>query len=770
MLARALSELRQSGKYDYVVLQATKIAIPFYERNGFVRVGCVTRFNDNEALPEVAYRHWSEIVNGEAVEPSYMMARRLFGADKNGPGCWTRRTRTRITKKERELEIKSALKSAYSLLSDAMLIRAGTSNVYINSYREILSAAKEFAVSAEDVELAKVIERAVSEITGSAIGSSKSIIRQELKLPKNVKMKSTKSSGKDCSNTDQLLDANVNVICRSTKMKPLVASLSRSFLSTSSFSEVRVSLSGPQYRCKEPLFANIRVAASNCKADFVDAMTMAICNLKSYFCNVPSRQDTRRKSEQIVKKGQSIMLRVDGFGGLPVWVPAEVEKFCRQTSSESGNICITRWENESTGGIKRQRRLLDITNRGVGRDWCTDLDWSSFAMLPIKVLDVLIIGSWIQYQDPGGKNIKGNLVKRIGGGLNGNPKYRLSTWRKARKNRCPDLSALELREVVTINDESISRASVILNELTLETVSPFQNSEATQKSPGGNVMNKEASGLHASEAWASYRFLKFDLDRDKVHSFKEEIEGCEKIDDNIIHLSTGVGLSTKKLISNEKKRLDAQPTTNTNVPLQISSPEHCSKEKYQTAKKSECQSDDSIIQNSPCKPTRKRLPRRKSRSCNYAEPKSSSESDHSRMNKRNVRKKNSMRSKQKLISTCDSTSDIKQMELSIAIDDGKRSHMFRQRKGRSRSCYPEEKQLSASECYSPRRSNRKRKRNTNGSTHLQPFSSNGQSKQSKEEKANESERTYTKTRPRRSPRNSTNDDLPIAKRRKTRNL
>ena len=73
----AIKHLEESGKYDYLVLQATKMAIPFYEREGFVRVGAVAKFNDNENMPYVSYRHWSDLVGGTAVEASYMMAMRL---------------------------------------------------------------------------------------------------------------------------------------------------------------------------------------------------------------------------------------------------------------------------------------------------------------------------------------------------------------------------------------------------------------------------------------------------------------------------------------------------------------------------------------------------------------------------------------------------------------------------------------------------------------------------------------------------------------------
>uniref|UniRef100_A0A7S2RLG6 AP2/ERF domain-containing protein n=1 Tax=Rhizochromulina marina TaxID=1034831 RepID=A0A7S2RLG6_9STRA len=74
----AIADLEKQGCYVAVVLQSTKLAIPFYESFGFVRIGAVARFHDREDLPEVSHRHWTDRV--EIDEPSYMMARLLSTA------------------------------------------------------------------------------------------------------------------------------------------------------------------------------------------------------------------------------------------------------------------------------------------------------------------------------------------------------------------------------------------------------------------------------------------------------------------------------------------------------------------------------------------------------------------------------------------------------------------------------------------------------------------------------------------------------------------
>ena len=78
LLRMALDDIARQGCYKYVVLQATEFSRPFYEKFGFKRVGCVTRYGTHPHL--VGYRHWTYadeknlVVHGG---PSYMMAIRL---------------------------------------------------------------------------------------------------------------------------------------------------------------------------------------------------------------------------------------------------------------------------------------------------------------------------------------------------------------------------------------------------------------------------------------------------------------------------------------------------------------------------------------------------------------------------------------------------------------------------------------------------------------------------------------------------------------------
>jgi hypothetical protein len=59
IVEHALADLRCAG-FKAVVLQSTLLAVPFYERLGFVRIGAVSRYHDRKDLPEVAHRHWTD--------------------------------------------------------------------------------------------------------------------------------------------------------------------------------------------------------------------------------------------------------------------------------------------------------------------------------------------------------------------------------------------------------------------------------------------------------------------------------------------------------------------------------------------------------------------------------------------------------------------------------------------------------------------------------------------------------------------------------------
>lgn len=208
LLTRALQELDATRKFDYVCLQSTKIAIPFYERHGFVRVGAVARYNDDTELPFIPYRHWSEIVSGdvgvgaqqEVVEPSYMMALRLPSAawSKEAlsklrvtlgstpvipPSPTTNRSASNATEEGsrnsiRETMIRnSSIRCLRTLLIQAFTLKMQRSIGSKITYQELLTLAKKYAEYAQEHKILTILNRALQESVTNTIGSSKAILR-----------------------------------------------------------------------------------------------------------------------------------------------------------------------------------------------------------------------------------------------------------------------------------------------------------------------------------------------------------------------------------------------------------------------------------------------------------------------------------------------------------------------------------------------------------------------------------------------------------------
>jgi hypothetical protein len=101
LLQMALDDIARRGTYDYVVLEATDMSRPFYEKFGFVRVGAVCKYGNeqdvkdaNGEVQDVGYRHWTYATEteqrlNEHGAPSCMMARRIkkFNPDVVCDGC-----------------------------------------------------------------------------------------------------------------------------------------------------------------------------------------------------------------------------------------------------------------------------------------------------------------------------------------------------------------------------------------------------------------------------------------------------------------------------------------------------------------------------------------------------------------------------------------------------------------------------------------------------------------------------------------------------------
>ena len=570
LLSRSLSELRQSQKYDYVVLQSTKIAIPFYEKHGFMRVGAVTRFNDVEGLPEVAYRHWSEIVNGEAVEASYMMARRLKTTRGDSVTNVARNKNQQVSEDERKQEICEALKSAYTLLSDALTIRIG-SVAYTNSFREVLSAAREYAISADDYHLVKVIDKAQSEFTGSHFGKSKRILRSELRHGRSSvhddfindeqdEEEQMSIEAKDIlpiavEKSFEVADVGVRIVMNNDEgdfVDPMGALLPTDFLSRDDFFRVKVVVNGEQIGTESDEKPTLARLDRDHKSpnNLIEAGDLAVENLKSFLCK-RSKSDIRVDHCGV---GDEIMIRIDAFDGSPLWVNATVKRRCKMRSApyySGSNGFSVEWEDLEV--LKREPRVLDIRNRGVGKAWCTAMDWASFSVLPVKILDSLLIGSKVRYPDLDGQTVDGMVTKRIGGGLENEVRFKVDIGRRSVKGRSYGgqevyrhefLCAGAIREAIHITDANILETRRLLkNSQSSKRPVIDDHQIQTDKNPKQNKKLK----IQSAEAWADYRLEEYNLTQISENEKNTRKKRCNKIDDCIIHLSTGIGAKASKV-------------------------------------------------------------------------------------------------------------------------------------------------------------------------------------------------------------------------------
>ena len=137
-----------------------------------------------------------------------------------------------------------------------------------------------------------------------------------------------------------------------------------------------------------------------------------------------------------------------------------------------------------------------------------------------------------------GKLIRGTITKRVGGGLNCDPKWRLSTWSEG--GDIPDYNALELREIMDFPHGVHNSAASALRDI-----------PTTVRKPTFQALDKHF--INKSEEWSSFRFNQFDLLHKKVAKSRTQ-EKEFKFDERMIHLSTGVFENKEVFIPRRSKR------------------------------------------------------------------------------------------------------------------------------------------------------------------------------------------------------------------------
>eukprot|EP00978_Attheya_sp_CCMP212_P045736 scaffold358530_cov37-Attheya_sp.AAC.3 len=164
-------------------------------------------------------------------------------------------------------------------------------------------------------------------------------------------------------------------------------------------------------------------------------------------------------------------------GGSLIWLPCNVKRRCTKAeipfefdSSTKNTFLIDIMDQEQTHSNIPQ--ILDaFSNRGVGRGWCRQIDWFSFPLLPVDVLDSLLIGAWIQYYAIDEQRVEGTIIERVGGGLASDVRWRVKLESHSSSPvdvatvSFQDFSAIELRDVVCISDANMEQTMLLLKRL-----------------------------------------------------------------------------------------------------------------------------------------------------------------------------------------------------------------------------------------------------------------------------------------------------------------
>jgi hypothetical protein len=423
----------------------------------------------------------------------------------------------------------------------------------------MVSSAREFALSADDLDLVRVIDQVLAEFSGSQFGSSKMLIKQELRNGVDVDNfqsernhiedqniedgQSSKEVSKDVkSDSDISSDKVVKVLIVPDEYQydyDLTGTVTNDFLEIDDYFSVKVMLGDIEMQLgDEPLSAKISRFIKSGK-DVIEAGTLAVDNIKSFIFR-------KGDSSSYLESGDRVMVRNQGKDGSCTWVDATIEKKCKIRGDDGFTLV---WENVN-GKMKRERRVLSNRNRGVGKDWCTELDWASFFVLPTPILDAWLLGSSVQYPTRSGKVVDSLVTDRKGGGMESFCTWRVEIGRSAKKKGrpCKDpnytidyFGANILRELVTVPESNFARVRAVLREL-------FPTSNGSPSLDDGDHINT-SSGFKPSKKladvaqWVQYRISKYDLIN--FHKLSEEEksrsrQSVHKVDELIIHMRTGV--------------------------------------------------------------------------------------------------------------------------------------------------------------------------------------------------------------------------------------
>ena len=331
------------------------------------------------------------------------------------------------------------------------------------------------------------IKRATDECSTTKIGNSKKILRDELDIPADHgtnKRRSSATSSSSFSESDSLsvsaaVDPDVSSasLCNSSSngpsdeadgifceddcrdMKLLVkvgdeyisdgddGESNDLFASVSEFSNVlprdvgvTIRLNHMEFEPKghdegDCLVASLHLPRTRRNVDDLNTATaIALQSIRDTLRDGSFLEGSTPSHCSSVMPGEVIVIRVVARDNNYMWLPAKVKRHCREHELPDNeddatvhNSFIIRTVEEDR--VEEFSRTLDPARRGIGREWCTNMDWYSFQAIPSTVLDALLVGSFIEYPGENGKRQAGFVGDRIGSGLNGTiPRWKLTTY------------------------------------------------------------------------------------------------------------------------------------------------------------------------------------------------------------------------------------------------------------------------------------------------------------------------------------------------------
>ena len=227
------------------------------------------------------------------------------------------------------------------------------------------------------------------------------------------------------------------------------------------------------------------------------------------------------------------------------------------------NAFRVEWEDDDK--TRKESRILDKNNRGIGKEWCTEIDFASFSVLPLSVLDSLLIGSHLKYAYENGKIVEGIITQRVGQGVELEPKFVIEIGREKKRGRPTKseedyatikLSADAIREGVTIPESNYATTRRLLRNNKFAGKRPVTE-DSDENEQKKNVKESKKSEVLDAESWAKHRIEKLKLASISDEEKKNRKKNCKKIDELIIRLPTGIGRQQNQEQNVDKE--DEQP-------------------------------------------------------------------------------------------------------------------------------------------------------------------------------------------------------------------